>query len=137
MRAPPKNARILRAHRLTPREPWICLRGAIYVDQAADGCVPFIDWLRTACTARADNQVSVVQRDVPTVPLVDASLQACCLMRRDLLDRSLPATTSQGDDLVAATLGAFTNKYREQRAETLAHGTVEGIGTPTRHFGKI
>jgi hypothetical protein len=93
-----KYARILTAHYLTPREAWIRLGGATYADQAADTCAPLINWLRTACTVRADNQASVVQRIAPTVPIVDADLLAhrLELMHQDLPSRFLPPANNQG-----------------------------------------
>jgi hypothetical protein len=115
---PPKYARILRAHHLTPREAWIRLGGTIYANQAADACTPLIDWLRTACTAHTGNQPSAVRRNAPTVPLMNTSLETHLLelVRQDLSGQFLsgqflPPAANQGNGPVATALGAFT--YRE------------------------
>jgi hypothetical protein len=87
----------------------------------ADACEPLIEWLHSTCNLRPDYQASAVQRDAPTVPLVDPILQArrLELMRQDLPGRFLPPVANVGDSPLAATMGDFTHEYREENASEI------------------
>jgi hypothetical protein len=140
MYVPPKYVPILLEQRLSPREAWTRVQGAITLDGAAEACAPLLTWLRATCTIATNRPVPAVQRSPPIVPLADLALQA---HRQEILARDLPARTTAtpadpGSSIqVAAAIGALASEQRDARAEAIASKVASSAKTPEARWGTM
>jgi hypothetical protein len=136
MFVPTKYVHIVLDRRLTPRQLWEQLVGAIIANGDAVACAPLIDWVRTCCTLQTDQPVPAVQRTYPTVPLADTELlnHRADVLRRDLPDRFAPRFPNGDAFQVAPAIDELTNQLRLNQADTLARAVR--TTTPSTRWGE-
>ena len=140
MYCPAKYVHLFLEHRLTPRQAWERVVGAITNDGAAVACAPLVNWIRAACTIAPNRPVPSVQRASPVVPLADVALQdhRHTIVSRDLPARTGPQEPALGSALqIASAIGALASEQREARAEVAATAAHDKTKTPEYKWGTL
>ena len=105
MFVPPKHDPLIMGNRLTPRELWSDIVGAIQLDNAVRKCRELVEWIMIAAFCASASAPSSVHQPAPVAtPLVDAAhLRQCCA----LLHMQLPALRTR--------VPKFSNRTLERR----------------------
>jgi hypothetical protein len=139
---PPRYVPIVAARRLTPRQLWLELVGAIRGNGDENTCGELVNWVVHALTRQNPGAPSSVRRPPLLVPLADASLRA---HRRSLLHTQLPglATPVQVEAAAATTallanfVGQLVDEQRQSRLDQKARAEESRAPkTPTAYWGE-
>jgi hypothetical protein len=137
MAVPPKYIPIVLGQRLTPREAYTRLGGAIRDDGQDVDCANLLNFLRAACTIPTVGTVPTIQRPPAQVLRVDEALYRH--LRTNIVLRDLPSL--QESNLlepslhVAQAINELVSEQRATRADTLARRLEDASTTPEGKWG--
>ena len=121
MHVPPRYLPLLLERRLTPRQLWTDLVGAIVAAGDADVCAPLVDWCLLAGISHVPNGPSSICINPPLAELADAHL---IRHRRSILHHQLPAlaapthpATDHGTAQLVNFVGLLVEEQRLARAD--------------------
>lgn len=124
MYVPPKYIPIVVGRRLTPRQLWTDLVGAIRANNDEANCQPLINWVLLSLLASDNtaNATSVLAKPMPALPLPDVELVR---YRREVLQAQLPGLVYpiSADANTAAThqltnfVGQLIEEQRQARSD--------------------
>ena len=140
MSLPPKYIPLVVNRRLTPKQIWTDLVGAIRADGNVEDCQELVNWAMLALTRHAATQPSATLQQLPVAPLADSLLNR---HRRQVLFRQLPGADPRNTPASAVVptqlvnlVSQLVNNQRTAREEdTKRADTASAERLPSLYWG--